>query len=85
LARFDGRVQSGETCRTGGCVLIAQQLLRFDRPGHDFRVQANPVRFQALPESGTIHGFTQPIKNLVLLGGDGEEWSPGAGVHNAKA
>ncbi len=36
-------------------ILLLKQSQGFCRPGHDFAIEADPVRFQGIPESGLGH------------------------------
>src|SRR6185437_13768537 len=64
--RPDRGWQCRSRCRAGWCVLLAQQLLRFRGPRHEFAIEADPVCFERLPNSGSFYGVAQTLQNLAL-------------------
>ncbi len=67
--------------RHGRQVLCLQQVLRLCGPGHEFRIEQNPVRLKFAPQSGCFHGLPDAGDNsrflLVIL----EERTAGSGVN----
>src|SRR5215471_4521183 len=58
--------QCHSCCRARWRVLLAQQLLRFGGPWHEFAIETHPVSFERLPNSGSFDRAAHPLKNLPL-------------------
>src|SRR5439155_21353408 len=51
-----GMLEADARGRADGRVLLAHELERLDRPGHQLGVEADPVRPELLPEPGPFDG-----------------------------
>jgi hypothetical protein len=47
-------------------MLLPQQFLSLSRPGHQFGVEANPVRLKLLPESCDIYRSTHLFEKFLF-------------------
>jgi hypothetical protein len=62
-----------------------EQLLGFDRPRHQFRVEADPVGAEVVPEGALRQRVVEAVQHGVLEGRILEEISSGARQHDAPA
>src|SRR5258707_11651627 len=83
--QFHGPSQRRARGRSNGCILLEEQRLRLDGPGHQFAIQAYPVGLELLPEMRGLQGLTQALQQSALQSKIVKETPSGARVADADA
>src|SRR6185312_7170595 len=64
-------------------ILLEEQRLRFDGPGHQLAVQTHPIGLELFPEMRALQRLTQPLQQRTLQGKIIKEAPPGTRIADA--